>query len=285
LGRWRGIFSHKNGLGLWAIHGSIFLYTHAWMQGRWKIYFYVAWVCSIFCLIFSGSATAIIAGVLIWGFWLVLRATRYVSSNLLVIACSLAVATLLLSTYFFLDDIFALLGRDSTFTGRTGIWESALKFIADKPVLGHGYLTLGGQEFWNSLKFIAGDVRTPENGFLAILLDLGFLGLILFFVPFLICLWNGLHWLNYVEPADRYAIEFMILVLVTALVTALSDSNIFLAGGFDGVECFAAFFALMTLPKAPAAVVRDRIKIARKVGWLAEKKQGPDDHWWGAEWR
>jgi O-antigen ligase len=71
-------------------------------------------------------------------------------------------------------DITSSLGRDSTLTGRTENWATLLPVALTKPVLGHG---LGG--FWTSENL--GKFYFPaHNGYLEVLLILGFVGLLLF---------------------------------------------------------------------------------------------------------
>ncbi len=72
-----------------------------------------------------------------------------------------------------IGDITSSLGRSSTLTDRTDIWNALIPYAASKPILGHG---VGG--FWTSdrldrLSFPA------HNGFLEVVLVLGFVGLAL----------------------------------------------------------------------------------------------------------
>jgi O-antigen ligase len=66
----------------------------------------------------------------------------------------------------------SLLGRDVTFTGRTTIWEQLAPMALQSPFLGHGY---GG--FWLGTSYA--EVNEAHNGYLEIVLGLGFAGLLL----------------------------------------------------------------------------------------------------------
>lgn len=58
--------------------------------------------------------------------------------------------------YDFLDSI----GKDSTFTGRTRLWERSLFYFWDSPIFGHGFIT--PSDYANSL-FFHGDARNSHN--------------------------------------------------------------------------------------------------------------------------
>jgi O-antigen ligase len=87
-----------------------------------------------------------------------------------------------LATFAVLDTeaLLELLGKDSTLTGRTSIWDATWRAIGERPLLGHGY-----SAFWNEasptvqLIWIAVGWETPNahSGFLEILLQLGWVGL------------------------------------------------------------------------------------------------------------
>jgi exopolysaccharide production protein ExoQ len=66
----------------------------------------------------------------------------------------------------------SLLGRDATFTGRTEIWAQLAPLALSEPFLGHGY---GG--FW--LGTLVAEVNEAHNGYLEVVLGLGFVGLLI----------------------------------------------------------------------------------------------------------
>jgi exopolysaccharide production protein ExoQ len=69
----------------------------------------------------------------------------------------------------------SVLGRNETFTGRTAIWARLLPFFEQDPILGHGF---GG--FWTSaMRENAYGVNEAHNGYLALCLELGIIGLVL----------------------------------------------------------------------------------------------------------
>jgi exopolysaccharide production protein ExoQ len=69
-------------------------------------------------------------------------------------------------------DVSSVLNRDATLTGRSDIWASLVPFALNRPVLGHGF---GG--FWTSeMRAIA--MSNAHNGYLDVILNLGFAGLV-----------------------------------------------------------------------------------------------------------
>jgi O-antigen ligase len=73
-----------------------------------------------------------------------------------------------------LFDVSALLGRDSTLSGRDEIWAQLIPAAMQKPLLGHG---LGG--FWNDEWSMSLRVNEAHNGYLDMILNMGFAGLML----------------------------------------------------------------------------------------------------------
>jgi O-antigen ligase len=72
------------------------------------------------------------------------------------------------------------LGRDSTLTGRTDIWAGLLPSVQRQPLLGCGF-----GAFWDSQTTAIHRVNEAHNGYLDVLLQLGFVGL-LFTAMFLV---------------------------------------------------------------------------------------------------
>jgi O-antigen ligase len=83
--------------------------------------------------------------------------------------------------------IAELLGRDSTLSGRTAIWEQVWVAILKHPILGYGFAA-----FWQGMKGESYNVILAlrfvifhaHNGFLEIWLELGAVGLLLFFLSY-----------------------------------------------------------------------------------------------------
>jgi exopolysaccharide production protein ExoQ len=74
-------------------------------------------------------------------------------------------------------DFSSSLGRDSSLTGRDEIWSNLIPFAMNKPILGHGFYSF-------SARSISKLYANAHNGYLEVILGLGFVGLLLasFFV-------------------------------------------------------------------------------------------------------
>jgi exopolysaccharide production protein ExoQ len=96
------------------------------------------------------------------------------------------------------EDLFLLLGRDATLSGRLEIWNAVLPKIMEHPWLGYGY-----SSFWMGLEskpsadlwsILGWHVPHSHNGFLDLAAELGFVGLGLFLFGFFVSMKYGLQW-------------------------------------------------------------------------------------------
>ncbi len=141
VGRWNGILRHKNNLGYMTALGVILL-----------LYFPPAVRPSIragllgvavLVLIFAEAAvaSAIAAGALaLWGLSFVWRTWPHYRRALMIGAAAALIGGLLIVVVMGPAAIFNLMGRSSTLTGRSHLWQSALTTIEQRPILGYGYL-------------------------------------------------------------------------------------------------------------------------------------------------
>lgn len=76
----------------------------------------------------------------------------------------------------------AMLGRDSTLTGRTEVWANVLPAIKRQPLVGYGF-----GSFWTDARRKLYEIPTAHNGYLDIMLELGEIGLALYTIWLLSC--------------------------------------------------------------------------------------------------
>jgi O-antigen ligase len=245
-GRWRGIFSHKNGLGPWAAYGAVLPLLYGGVGMSWTIRI-VGAVCALVCLIFSGSATAMALAALCLGLHVAFRLLGRWSAGIKFLIASAAVLVAGLVAEIASTPLLAALGRSENFSGRGEIWRFAWEYVADNPWLGYGYATLGGADLRNrEASLFAQVIPGPESGYLNLLLETGLVGCGLFLAAYLACLTKGFVWLKRSAPADRIAVEFYLIIVISTLAEAVSESNAFVVTGYDGVIFFAALFGLST---------------------------------------
>ena len=264
VGRWRGIFAHKNMLGPWAAYGSVLLFTHSHLCNGNKMFFRVAWGCALVCVSMAGSATGVVGAVALLGFHLMFVSLRRfgMATTAMGLSCAALVGAVLLASGGS-DALFEILGRDATFSGRAGLWDIAWDQIWQYPWFGSGYQMLGGTAMADRIMAIYGQRLGPESGYLTLLLDLGFVGAFLFAIPNLIALRNGFEWMPFATSRDRACIEFLLSLMLVAFVESFTEANVLICTGFDGVISFCSFFGLMALPKSPVGLFRSEFRLAK----------------------
>lgn len=182
-GPWRGIFTHKNSLGgvmSWGV--VVCLAAAASPQNRRLALTGLAIIAVP--LLFSQSLTAIssafIVVTLMTGLWLCRRVQTL--TPLLISGGACVLGLLALTNLFFVsgEAMVAAVGRDSTLTGRTELWEAAWWWIERKFWFGYGY-----GAFWTPAgpglqvqQVIAWPAPDSHNGLLEIWLGLGAVGVL-----------------------------------------------------------------------------------------------------------
>jgi len=191
---WIGVTTQKNGLGRLCIIAAFFLIWslvkrrrgHDISVTKYQTYAEVL-VLFITLWLLKGppgaySATAIGAfamglSAFVYLLWkkrhrINLGATPFVAMLALGIAFGIATVFLSGST---LEPVTDVLGRDATLTGRTDIWLRLLPVAMERSIVGHGF---GG--FWTNTTREVYHISEGHSGYLDVILDLGFFGLMLF---------------------------------------------------------------------------------------------------------
>lgn len=249
-----GIYPHKNLLGVYAALGAIFGLGGLCSRSSFKKFVGLVMIVSA-CVILtaSDSQTSLLLTLIIP----LTASVMFVVRRNLRIALPVQVLLLLAGVLFCLyvlgmthgvgiGTISMMVSGEPTFTGRTDIWEFALSKIAERPL--HGY---GLRSFWNigvaspSHGAAPGFLHvTPHahNGYLDIMLELGWIGLTLlillimavlgvvdrmvrerpgtgYFALCLVCL-PVLHNLlesTWFEPLDATMVPFLLIVFMSAV--------------------------------------------------------------------
>ncbi|WP_083651064.1 O-antigen ligase family protein [Azonexus hydrophilus] len=114
---------------------------------------------------------------------------------------------------------------DDTFTGRTNIWDFAFYYINNSFWFGHGYGSFWGVgDNSESLGegFISGLIQA-HNGYIDVLLELGFVGLMIFFILIIIFFVN----IQSSKVIDRSSRFLFLNLLIFFLLNNLMESSIF----------------------------------------------------------
>ncbi|MFT4112198.1 O-antigen ligase family protein [Silvibacterium sp.] len=214
---WQGVFTSKNACG------RIMVLATAVVLGedRGFLRSLPAMLLFLFVMAMSGSRGAWVVEALTLAVYAIVRwmlATTPRSRILLgmILGTTAAVAAGVLALHW--RDGMALLGRDSTLSGRTQIWAQVWPFVREHPLLGWGYAGfwrgLQGEAFRvvAAVRFI---VYHAHNGFLEIALELGTVGLAIFLCSY------ARAWLilgSRIQRADgRRQIWFLLLLLLVGL--------------------------------------------------------------------
>lgn len=187
-GALRGIYVHRNQLAYVAAVGFVMAAWHIARASNRQLRSAVIGVPSLIVLIMSESATAIaVAALATTGVILVRQIvvlpTRSRSHALIALLALFAAAAAFLSSQTF--DVLAVLGRDSTLTGRTQLWKHVLNAVGQRPLLGYGWGSA-----WLDESAVQIDISSKagfrvyhaHNSVLDLLLQVGIIGLVIFAV-------------------------------------------------------------------------------------------------------
>jgi O-antigen ligase len=127
----------------------------------------------------------------------------------------------------------ALLGRESTLTGRTQLWHECVVSIMKRPILGYGF-----DAFWRGMLGESGRVTlaahwlvpTAHNGALQLWLDVGAIGLTLFVLAYAIYAHKSLRfYLRHESYLRAWPLAYLAFILFYNFteVTELEQNNIF----------------------------------------------------------
>jgi O-antigen ligase len=149
------------------------------------------------------------------------------------------------------SQVFAVLGRDSTLTGRTQIWRAAQQLIAERPIGGYGW---GGA--WDDGDFVrlyisqraTWDVPSAHNGYLDALIQAGVPGLVAFLLLAALVVVRGVRVLLLQGRSP-------LVVFAPVLVTGLIVYNV---GEANLVSLLSVFLLVMTLTLLTTVLRRSR---------------------------
>ena len=254
VGSWRGIFWHRNYLGsAMALANLIFLYRLAdgiSMRSKWKTLFAsILYVLSFVLILMSRSATAMILFVLLQGAFLVVWVWVKTNARLRLShywVLGITAIVLIALALFKLEFIFGLLGRNTSLTGRVPLWLYLLTdVLMQKPVLGYGFAALWAQHsFRAQVQTVLGwgyPVLTADNGFLDVLLSLGFIGLAIFACTLA---YTAIQYFRHAISQPTLVSCMPVLFLVYLLIANISLSHFFEIESFTWMVLVIFLFSI-----------------------------------------
>lgn len=234
---WVGVALQKNGLGRLCLVVVFFL---TWsVLRRWRDKKIPIWKLENLAELFllglsllllrgpggsSYSATSIVAlgmGLLsYYGLRYYFKSRGAVSAKIPMIAVSTIIVFGIISVFMGklpIGSLVASTGRDATLTGRATIWAWLLPIALKNPVLGKGY-----GSFWTTSTIGVLGIRSAHNGYLDLMLGLGFVGILVVWLFLLsslrkICSGNG-------DDVDWIALSLSFVIM--AMIHNISESSI-----------------------------------------------------------
>jgi O-antigen ligase len=234
---WHGITLTKNQFGMTASLGVI-ICVNRWLARESRPFWAIAGAAAAFaCLILSRSSTSLFATLLgVLFMVLAMRVPvirqRYTTHVVVAIAATLLLYELVIQdvipgAYTLLAPIREWTGKDATFSARTNIWDIVKEHIRGAPYLGSGY-----GAYWlpvaksPSYVFIWKMYFYPteaHNGYLDIVNDLGYVGLICL----LVFLFSYIRQALQLMQIDRSQAALYLALLFQAMVMNMSESEWF----------------------------------------------------------
>lgn len=194
---WKGIYGQKNTCSMMTVFLlSIELYvSRLTMLARVQRVIYIS--LSVFLILMSQSATGkiLLFFLVIYKIFMDAVFKFKTRSKIVVIMILMAVTLSLLALgALHLNQIWYVLGKDSTLSGRTEIWKAAMASVLKSPMLGYGYMA-----FWRGFQGEAANVSLANawfsayahSGYLNLLTTLGLSGMIAFLWSLVLAIRNA----------------------------------------------------------------------------------------------
>ena len=218
---WHGVYGNKNDLGRAMALATATLVLVAMEGGRYRWLVWGAAAGAFLVLLLARAAASLVVCVTVLSLIPLFGALRlrFTAAMALWILTVLLAALMLTVVVSNLESTLSLLGRDTTLTGRTEIWEAVMASVAERPWLGYGF-----NAFWQEwtgpsasvLSAVGWETPHSHNGFLDLWLDLGAVGVIVFILGLVAAARASVIRARYAEgAADLWPLAFLtILTLI-----------------------------------------------------------------------
>lgn len=229
MNSWQGIYHHKNSCAMM----TVFYLTEAFFAQSTTLISRITKVVfigfSVLLIIMSQSATGKISLVCLFAFTVVMELIKRFSLRdkmivlLLIVLSGLA---FIVTAIVHLDKISYVIGKDPTLTGRTQIWQAAAAAIVKHPIFGYGY-----RAFWrgylgesaNASLLYGWAITGAHNSFLEVWLDLGVIGLGLFFYSLVLAFRNAKFCIG-AEQSTYYI--WCVCVIFIIIIVSVDESGV-----------------------------------------------------------
>lgn len=234
---WIGVATQKNGLALLCLFTILFLAWSfvrrcqvrnepvAWYLNYAELFVFIMAIWLFMgpnhSLTYSATSTATLAIVTTFLIWLLLKKKKNESISINTVTFIVAIIIIFGTCAPFygglmMSDVAAVFKRNETLTGRTDIWSYLVPYVMESPILGYGF---GG--FWND-EHRAATSSHAHNGYLDIIINIGFFGLILFSIFLLDCCRKA----HRTMAIDFYLGCLWICTLMMGIVHNMAESSV-----------------------------------------------------------
>jgi exopolysaccharide production protein ExoQ len=226
-GAWRGIYGHKNGLSAYMSLTVLTFLSILFGKDKNKIisprWAAIGLAGTMMLIVLSTSLTGLIlsmASLIILFFYRQYRwhGKRSVLAFDVFIGATIGIVSLTIINW---NLIWESLGKDPTLTGRTLIWQGSLDIWFHNRF----WLGFGRDVFWNKdldYGFLVGSnvgwryiVPHAHNGFVDLVLEVGFIGFVIFLLGFISTIYRSFR-MAYVKPTPQllWACGFLSLMII-----------------------------------------------------------------------
>jgi len=245
-GKWRGVFVHKNGLGSRMVYSSLLFLILGYESKKYKLLMWAGLALSFLLLLLSASSASLLNLVIII-FMFFLSQTVRMPYLVMLPLLTMIITIGELSYLWFINNanvVFTSIGKDATLTGRTDLWPLVIEMIWKHPWIGYGYS--GFWRGWNGesayIWRASGWTPThPHNGFLALWVDLGLLGLGLFLLGLWRGIVQGLYWLRVSKTSTN---TYPIVHITFLVISNLTESNLYVSNSLTWILYVSTSFAV-----------------------------------------
>jgi exopolysaccharide production protein ExoQ len=244
---WRGLGDNKNAFGQQMAMAFVLFLLVRFQHFKWSRYIFLLMAFGLMFL--SRSMTSVATGVLVvclLPLWLLARLPP--KQRLVALAaCGLVAAGVVGLAVMESKFLFQLMGKDSTLTGRTEVWQAILVSIRHHPFLGYGF-----EAFWTGLKgeslnvIISSGWLVPEahNGYLELCLALGIPGAIAFLI---VVLTAFRHAIGFIRREPTRIALWPAAYLCFFLIHNLGESDLLNNGSQLGTSLLVIIVTALTL--------------------------------------
>lgn len=192
----RGAFLHKNTLANFLVVGVAVVGSALRLRIVPRIVGYSMLVLSLALLVLANSTSAHLVVAVMFSVYVLMEIRSKLPFQHIAVFTAFSIAIVMFGAMLIIaniDEIFLLLGRDMTLTGRDEVWHYAGQMIRERIMLGYGY-----SAFWETesiLSYVAQtldwQITHAHNGFLQMWLELGLVGVCLMVAFLVVSVWRA----------------------------------------------------------------------------------------------